>query len=77
MYTGDEFGAAPVWQDELIALARNITQGDDPPRSPEEEAEELAGHQRLCEIVGSLNGRGRGAGCHPKSVVGGSSRRAP
>ena len=57
MCTEDEFGAAPPWQDELIALARNITQDDDPPRSPEEEAEELAGHQRLCEIVDSLNGK--------------------
>jgi len=43
MCTEDEFGAAPPWQDELIALARNITQDDDPPRSPEEEAKELAG----------------------------------
>ena len=56
MCTEDEFGTVPPWQDELIALARNITQDGDPPRSPEEEAEELAGHQRLCEIVDSLNG---------------------
>lgn len=56
MCAEDEFGAVPPWQDELIALAGNITQDDDPPRSPEEEAEELAGHQRLCEIVDSLNG---------------------